>query len=71
VDWSLRGLRLENPFADPRWLVVWAQHFARDAGLETAVVRDRGELVGVVPFYQEARGGSTAGGCSAASTVAS
>ena len=41
-----------NPFADPRWLTVWARHYAGDAKLETIVARDRGELVGVAPFYR-------------------
>ncbi len=42
-----------NPFADPRWLTVWARHYAAGAQLETIVVRDKGELVGVAPFYRD------------------
>jgi CelD/BcsL family acetyltransferase involved in cellulose biosynthesis len=41
-----------NPFADPRWLTVWARHYAGGAALETIVVRDRGGLAGVAPFYR-------------------
>ena len=52
-DWTglYEASASRNPFADPRWLAVWARHYARGSRLETIVVRDRGELVGVAPFY--------------------
>jgi CelD/BcsL family acetyltransferase involved in cellulose biosynthesis len=41
-----------NPFADPRWLNVWARHYARDAVLKAITVRDQGQLVGIAPLYR-------------------
>ena len=55
-DWTqlYEAADVANPFADPRWLTVWARHYAGDARLETIAVRDDGELVAVAPFYRDA-----------------
>ncbi len=41
-----------NPFADPSWVLTWVEHFVADGNLFVVVLRDRGRLCCVAPFYR-------------------
>lgn len=46
-----------SPFQSPDWLVPWWTHFQADKELRVVTVRQRGELVGILPLYLTAHAG--------------
>jgi CelD/BcsL family acetyltransferase involved in cellulose biosynthesis len=44
-----------NPFAHPEWAIAWARSFVGPSEPYVLALRDRGELVGVAPFFRRGR----------------
>src|SRR5438270_11055308 len=58
-EWDALAVAASKPVAAPAWTLAWLRHVApRPLEPRVLAVRDRGELVGVVPLYvSRARGG--------------
>src|SRR4029077_1147915 len=55
-EWDALAVTAALPMAAPAWMLAWWRHLAPEQGeLRTLVVRDRGELIGIAPFFLTAR----------------
>lgn len=51
-EWDRLALAARNPLSSPAWMLAWLDHMApAGSSPRVIVVRDRGELVGLAPFY--------------------
>lgn len=52
AEWDRLAVENKRPFSAPAWMLAWWRHAApATAQLRIVVARDRGELIGVAPFY--------------------
>jgi len=52
VEWDALAVALGEPLSAPAWMLAWWRHVAPpSAELRIVAVRDRGELVGLVPLH--------------------
>jgi CelD/BcsL family acetyltransferase involved in cellulose biosynthesis len=52
--WDRLAEELHRPFCAPAWMLGWFRHLtAPGAGLRTVVVLERGELIGIAPYFFE------------------
>jgi CelD/BcsL family acetyltransferase involved in cellulose biosynthesis len=60
-DWDALAIASGTPMSSPAWMLGWWRHLAPSAAeLRVVVVRDRGRIIGVVPFYVDLGRRSTA-----------
>jgi CelD/BcsL family acetyltransferase involved in cellulose biosynthesis len=62
AGWDALAVRNAAPESSPAWMIAWWRHVAaQDAQLRVVAVHDRGQLIGIAPFYvdpgQPKRGG--------------
>jgi hypothetical protein len=51
-EWDDLAVARARPFCSPAWMLAWWRHAApAGAFLRIAVVREKGELVGIAPFF--------------------
>jgi CelD/BcsL family acetyltransferase involved in cellulose biosynthesis len=54
VEWEALAIAVARPYALPAWLLAWWSFMRpRGARLRVVVVRERGRLVGIAPFYAD------------------
>jgi CelD/BcsL family acetyltransferase involved in cellulose biosynthesis len=52
TEWDALAVANAAPESGPAWMLGWWRHVApKDAQLRVVAVRDRGELIGIAPFY--------------------
>jgi CelD/BcsL family acetyltransferase involved in cellulose biosynthesis len=50
--WDALALAGSAPMSSPAWMLAWWRHLVPEHGeLRTLIVRDRGEAIGIAPFY--------------------